>query len=374
MVDDARKMLAQVPLDHQSLTDTERACLVAARRSVKAALEHSYRCTEARLLNRTIDVAWSRFVELGVNAGNMLRNGIHGSTPLRLVYIPAGEFMMGSPQNEPGRSDNEGPQHKVKIAKPFYMGVYAVTTEQWFSVMGNKYTVVPSGEPYPRTGITWEDACEFCRKLSQQTGRNFHLPTEAQREYACRAGSKTAYFYGEDPTGSRLNEFAWSIIGRENWKTRGSRSFGQAQAQRLGPLRHAGQCHGMVFRLLRRRLRRQRRHGPRRPRFGHKARGPRGADSRGDRRLPLRPPPGAGSARHAQPCGLPRRHGDGGRRRTARNQTRRRGHRKSDTRHQALRPGRHRPGPGPQGARGENSRRPTGFTASSKSSLPGGSG
>ena len=218
----SRKMLAQVPLDHQSLTDTERACLVAARRSVKAALEHSYRCTEARLLNRTIDVAWSRFVELGVNAGNMLRNGIHGSTPLRLVYIPAGEFMMGSPQNEPGRSDNEGPQHKVKIAKPFYMGVYAVTTEQWFSVMGNKYTVVPSGEPYPRTGITWEDACEFCRKLSQQTGRNFHLPTEAQREYACRAGSKTAYFYGEDPTGSRLNEFAWSIIGRENWKTRGS--------------------------------------------------------------------------------------------------------------------------------------------------------
>ncbi len=210
MVDDARKMLVQVPLNHQTLTDKERSCLVAARRSVKAALAQSYRCTEARLLNRTIDDAWSHFMELEINAGDVMRRGSLGPTPLTLVYVPPGEFTMGSSANEPGHSDNEGPQHKVTISKPFYMGVYTVTTEQWYAVMGNRHIVMAGGQPYPQTAVTWDDACEFCRKLSRQTGRNFHLPTEAQREYACRAGSKTAYFYGEDPTGSRLSEFAWT--------------------------------------------------------------------------------------------------------------------------------------------------------------------
>ena len=176
----------------------------------QAVLAQSYRCTEARAPNRTIDDAWSHFMELEINAGDVMRRGSLGPTTADAGLRAAGRVHDGQFRQRPGHSDNEGPQHKVTISKPFYMGVYTVTTEQRDAGHG-KQAHRDGGRPALSADRGHlDDACEFCRKLSRQTGRNFHLPTEAQREYACRAGSKTAYFYGEDPTGSRLSEFAWT--------------------------------------------------------------------------------------------------------------------------------------------------------------------
>ena len=115
---------------------------------------------------------------------------------MRLVLIPAGKFMMGSPATEVGRGGDEGPQHEVTISKPFYMGVLEVTQEQYEAVMG----VNPSsfkGAKNPVENVSWDDAVEFCKKLSARTGKTVRLPTEAQWEYACRAGTITAFHTGD---------------------------------------------------------------------------------------------------------------------------------------------------------------------------------
>jgi len=118
------------------------------------------------------------------------------SVQMRLVLIPAGKFMMGSPATEVGRVSDEGPQHDVTISKPFYMGVFEVTQEQYEQVMG----VNPSrfkGAKNPVEMVSWEEAVEFCKKLSARTGKKVMLPTEAQWEYACRAGTTTAFHTGD---------------------------------------------------------------------------------------------------------------------------------------------------------------------------------
>jgi len=125
------------------------------------------------------------------NAGDVITNSIG----MKLIYIPAGEFMMGSPSNEQNRSNDESPQHRVKISKGFYMGIYEVTQAQYQSVVGTN----PSnfkGDNLPVEQVSWNDATEFCRKLSQKEGKTYRLPTEAEWEYACRAGITTAYQWG----------------------------------------------------------------------------------------------------------------------------------------------------------------------------------
>ncbi|NER29534.1 MAG: SUMF1/EgtB/PvdO family nonheme iron enzyme [Symploca sp. SIO1C4] len=123
---------------------------------------------------------------------------------LEMVAIPRGIFTMGSPDSEAGRSDDEGPQHLVKIA-PFFMGKYPVTQEQWlvvaeFPQVNRSLNPNPSywkGSNLPVERISWYDAEEFCNRLSQQTGREYRLPTEAEWEYACRAETTTPYHFGE---------------------------------------------------------------------------------------------------------------------------------------------------------------------------------
>ena len=103
---------------------------------------------------------------------------------LKLVLIPAGKFLMGSPKDEKGRDVNEGPQHEVNISKPFYMGIYAVTQEQYQQVMGKNPSQF-KGVSNPVETVSWEDAVEFCKALSKKSGKTVRLPTEAEWEFAC---------------------------------------------------------------------------------------------------------------------------------------------------------------------------------------------
>jgi formylglycine-generating enzyme required for sulfatase activity len=122
---------------------------------------------------------------------------------LDLVLIPAGKFMMGSPASEKGRLDIEK-QREVTLTKPYYMGKYEVTQEQWESVMGNNPSAA-KGAKLPVTNVSWEDCQEFIKKLNAKTSGGYRLPTEAEWEYACRAGTTTSYSFGDKITPQDAN-------------------------------------------------------------------------------------------------------------------------------------------------------------------------
>jgi len=129
-----------------------------------------------------------------------------GGVTMKLVLIPAGKFMMGSPESEKGREAKEGPQHEVTLSKPFYMGVTEATQAQYQAVMGANPSQV-KGETNPVDQVSWNDATEFCKKLSEKTRRAVRLPTEAEWEYACRAGSKTRFCFGDAEEG--FEDYGW---------------------------------------------------------------------------------------------------------------------------------------------------------------------
>ncbi len=153
----------------------------------------------------------------------------HTDTVIEMVPIPGGTFLMGSPESEAGRSDDEGPQHEVRI-EPFWMGKYEVTWDQ-YDTWGERIDIIRRDlagvqptpaelivdgitrptEPYtdmsfgfgkgkyPAICMTQHAARSFCKWLSAKTGHYYRLPTEAEWEYACRAGTTTAYSFGDDP-------------------------------------------------------------------------------------------------------------------------------------------------------------------------------
>jgi formylglycine-generating enzyme required for sulfatase activity/uncharacterized protein with von Willebrand factor type A (vWA) domain len=133
-----------------------------------------------------------------------------GKTTLKMVYIPGGTFTMGSPEGE--GSSNEKPQHQVTI-KPFLMGKYPVTQAQWEAVANlpkiqDDLNPNPSrfkGKNRPVEKVSWYDIIEFCARLSQKTGKNYRLPSEAEWEYACRAGTTTPFHFGETITTDLAN-------------------------------------------------------------------------------------------------------------------------------------------------------------------------
>jgi len=149
------------------------------------------------------------FIEVGVGSNPPVtlqcRAGF-GEVKLPLVLLPPGNVIMGSPPNERGRDQGEGPTHDVTISKSFYMGVTEVTQEQYYAVMGDNPSKF-NGPANPVDFVSWTEAAEFCRRLSQFSGRTVRLPTEAEWEYACRAGSTTAFSFGDSE--SDLGRYAW---------------------------------------------------------------------------------------------------------------------------------------------------------------------
>ncbi len=142
---------------------------------------------------------------------------ITNSIGMKLVLIPKGTFMMGSPESEQGRYENET-QHEVTISKGYYFGVYEVTQAQYEKVIGKNPShfqgaiVGNENADLPVENVSWDDAVEFCKKLSdlpeeKKAGRVYRLPTEAEWEYACRAGSKTAYSFDDEE--GLLPEYGW---------------------------------------------------------------------------------------------------------------------------------------------------------------------
>ena len=121
-----------------------------------------------------------------------------------MVAIPGGSFVMGSPEDEPERFDTEGPQHDVRV-EGFWMGRYPITQIQWkavasFPEVNQMLDPDPSrfkGENSPLEQISWHDAMDFCARLSAHTQREYRLPTEAEWEYACRAGTAMPFHFGE---------------------------------------------------------------------------------------------------------------------------------------------------------------------------------
>ena len=144
---------------------------------------------------------------------------------MKLVPIPAGTFLMGSPEDEKEHNRFEL-QHEVTLTKDFYLGMTQVTQAQYKEVMGknpskfrgNRVAGRDSSE-FPVETVSWEDAIEFCRRLSEfpnekRAGRVYRLPTEAEWEYACRAGTDTAYSFGDSSEG--LSQHAWLFENSEH--------------------------------------------------------------------------------------------------------------------------------------------------------------
>lgn len=210
-------------------------------------------------LSTTINTVWRPPLQ-----GTECRSIIN-SIDMKLIYIPEGEFLMGSPDVEGGRKQDEGPQHKVKISKGFYIGAYPVTQLQYQMILKRdmgvflnrlkkgvkqeqskqdiahfqKYGIpcvfgkhpprkgdwvtkftkgiqsafdganpsIFKGDNLPVESVDWSEANSFCAKLSIKEGRKYRLPTESEWEYACRAGAKTRFYFGDD--NNLLDQYAW---------------------------------------------------------------------------------------------------------------------------------------------------------------------
>lgn len=146
---------------------------------------------EQQSLAKTLGLAVETTVDLG--------RGVN----LAMILIPQGKFIMGSPLSEPGHKDDEL-QHQVVFSRPYFVGKYEVTQEQWEAVMGDNPSQT-KGAKLPVTNISWNDCQNFISKLNAKTESNYRLPTEAEWEFACRSGAKSAYSVGDKITKNDAN-------------------------------------------------------------------------------------------------------------------------------------------------------------------------
>jgi formylglycine-generating enzyme required for sulfatase activity len=162
-------------------------------------------------------------VDTGSVAGRSQRYYRVGTTkpwepdPQRFAWIAAGTFTMGSSSTELDRASDEDPRAQVTISRGFWMSKYETTQEEYQSVMGSNPSFYKGDARRPVERVSWLDATAFCSKLTAReleagrlpTGYAYRLPTEAEWEYACRAGSQTRFEYGDDPNYNLLDEYAW---------------------------------------------------------------------------------------------------------------------------------------------------------------------
>jgi len=138
-----------------------------------------------------------------------------GGVPLEMVWIPAGSFQMGRYPGEQDGASNEDPQHPVTLAQGFWMGKYELTKTQWAVIMGTMpwsgQAHVLAGGDSPAVHVSWNQAQAFIKELNDYTGLTFRLPSEAEWEYACRAGTTTRFYWGEDPNEAVGKDYAWWI-------------------------------------------------------------------------------------------------------------------------------------------------------------------
>jgi formylglycine-generating enzyme required for sulfatase activity len=186
--------------DNEGLESFEFTVATLERQDLRPQRQRQEQITEWEIL-RQQQLAY-RFIE-----------PLPGDIPLEMVAIPAGTFLMGSPDDEPERNaDRESPQHEVTV-ESFFMGRYPVTQAQWRVVAAmpevtRKLDRDPSrfkGDNRPVEKVSWDDAVEFCARLSAHTGREYRLPSEAEWEYACRADTTTPFHFGETITSERAN-------------------------------------------------------------------------------------------------------------------------------------------------------------------------
>lgn len=181
--------------------------------------------------------SWRLFAFIKITANPTLVPGtvpssegcrFYRSAPLasaNMVFVPAGAFQFGSPSNEVDRFDNEGPQTSVTLTKGFLIGIYPVTQQEYEGLTGDNPSFFSSDPNKPVEQVTWFDATNYCQLLTAQEsaaghipgGYRYRLPTEAEWEYACRAGTTTRFSYGDDLDYSLLDSYGWYTANSGNW-------------------------------------------------------------------------------------------------------------------------------------------------------------
>jgi formylglycine-generating enzyme required for sulfatase activity len=139
-----------------------------------------------------VALAW---VQAIVGQPSPTPKSLTNSIGMKLAWIPAGTFMMGSTSKEKGRGDDEF-SHAVNLSRGFYLGVHLVTQEEWLAVMGNNPSEFQGSKQLPVDSVSWDDCQTFLRRLSEKEKKSYRLPTEAEWEYACRAGTTTPFHVG----------------------------------------------------------------------------------------------------------------------------------------------------------------------------------
>jgi formylglycine-generating enzyme required for sulfatase activity len=182
-------------------------------------------------------VLWVFHPSSQVPAGQSGDKTLTNSIGMKFAFIPAGSFVMGSPETEKDRGSDEGPQHPVVLSKPFYLDKNEVTQEQYEKVMGSNpsfFSATGGGKQrvsgtstasHPVENVSWNQAVEFCKKLDalpeeKAKGRAYRLPTEAEWEYACRAGTTAPFHHGAE-----VDSYAFNFNGLAPYGTTGNGPF-----------------------------------------------------------------------------------------------------------------------------------------------------
>ena len=188
--------------------ETHRNILANAQQQSAAGIkEYAERESNAYAKRQARNAELAKTLKIAVKPGDgdTLTIDLDGKATLEMVRIPSGSFLMGTPASE-GGLDREHPQHKVNISKDFYLCTTKTTTKQFTAVFGpESREVTAENLEVPAREVTWDEGMEYCEVLSKATGMKFRLPTEAEWEYACRAGTTTAFYTGDTITTEQAN-------------------------------------------------------------------------------------------------------------------------------------------------------------------------